>query len=229
MNDYLKPYLNLIPFIAKVLGPHHEVVLNEIGELNQVVAIENGYISGRKVGSPLTNKALEIIQQRLYEDKDWMENYLGLSANNRPVRCSTYFIKDDNGELVGLLCINFDDAQYRNLINQILHLCHPKEFVEKNAKVSYAPALVLSPSEPKGGEERFGRTTNDVVTEIIDLMLASSPVPVSRMTQDEKMEIVDKLNNRGIFLIKGSVSLVADALSCSEPTIYRYLSKLNKQ
>ena len=57
MNDYLKPYLNLIPFIAKVLGPHHEVVLNEIGELNQVVAIENGYISGRKVGSPLTSKA----------------------------------------------------------------------------------------------------------------------------------------------------------------------------
>lgn len=229
MNDILKPYLELVPFLAKVLGPHHEVVLNEVGEYNQVIAIENGYISGRKVGAPLTNKAIDIISQKLYTDRNWMDNYLGLSANNRPVRCSTYFIKDDNGNLAGLLCINFDDAQYRNLINQIIHLCHPKEFVEQNAKVSYAPALVLGPSEPKGGEEKFGRSTDDVVTEIIDLMLTSCPVPVSRMTQDEKMEIVDKLNNRGVFLIKGSVSQVADALSCSEPTIYRYLSKLNKQ
>ena len=39
----------------------------------------------------------------------------------------------------------------------------------------------------------------------------------------EKKEVVDALNDRGVFLLKGVVSEVASRLDVSEQTIYRYL------
>ena len=58
--------------------------------------------------------------------------------------------------------------------------------------------------------------------------LESSGVPVDRLTQEEKMKVVEQLNNKGVFLLKGAVSEVARQMASSEATIYRYLSKLNK-
>ena len=55
------------------------------------------------------------------------------------------------------------------------------------------------------------------------------PVPVERLTQDEKMEIMATLNRKGVFLLKGSVSYVAKELHSSEASIYRYLGKLNNR
>lgn len=50
-----------------------------------------------------------------------------------------------------------------------------------------------------------------------------------RLTVDEKMEIVRRLNGDGFFLMKGAVSQIAMILGTSEATIYRYLSSVNKQ
>ena len=57
----------------------------------------------------------------------------------------------------------------------------------------------------------------------------NDPVEVDRLTQDEKMEIMDILNRKGVFLLKGSVSHVAQTLHSSEASIYRYLGKLNNK
>ena len=42
-------------------------------------------------------------------------------------------------------------------------------------------------------------------------------------------EIMDILNRKGVFLLKGSVSHVAQTLHSSEASIYRYLGKLNNK
>ena len=42
-------------------------------------------------------------------------------------------------------------------------------------------------------------------------------------------EIMDILNRKGVFLLKGSVSYVARELHSSEASIYRYLGKLNSK
>lgn len=228
MNDILKPYLKLVPFLHKMLGPDYEIALHEIGEEGRIIAIENGHITGRHVGmTGLTNKALQIIQEGTYKKSDYIANYLGISINGRPLRSSTFFIKDNADELVGLLCINFDDSSYRNLLDQILHLCHPSAYIEENAKINFAPTLILNSGE-SDLPEHFSGSATDAVIEIIKQTLAITPVPVDRMTQDEKLDVVEKLAKRGVFLIKGSVSLVSDSLCSSEATIYRYLSKLNK-
>ena len=43
----------------------------------------------------------------------------------------------------------------------------------------------------------------------------------------EKITVIQTLYDKGVFLIKGAVPEVAQALFCSEATVYRYLSKLS--
>ena len=47
------------------------------------------------------------------------------------------FIKDSNGNPIGLLCINFDDSRYMELHEKLFSLIHPGNFV-KNISSSIA-------------------------------------------------------------------------------------------
>ena len=64
---------------------------------------------------------------------------------------------------------------------------------------------------------------------IVSSVVANYPVDVDRLNQDEKMEIMEILDRKGVFLLKGSVSFVAKELHSSEASIYRYLGKLSSR
>ena len=79
---------------------------------------------------------MQIIAERAYETQDWKLNYRGVSAKGRILRCSTLFIKDERGALVGLLCINFDDSHFRELSERVFALCHPDDYAARNISIS---------------------------------------------------------------------------------------------
>lgn len=227
MNSILQEYKNLVRYLGIVLGPDYEIVLHELGKENRVIAIENGHISGRKVGAPITKKALQFISEKRYKEANYELNYLGLLENGKRLRSSTYFIKNEQGEPIGLLCINIDDSRYRNVCEQILQLCHPNTYIEANKNLDLIPSMVVASDETDSAEQ-FPDTVDKIVADIIKPILAQSDVPVERFTQEEKMDIVAKLSHRNVFDIKGSVSCVAKALSTSEASIYRYISKIKR-
>lgn len=216
-------YSKLVKFLGATLGPDYEIALHDVTpKVQQIVAIANNHISGRSVGAPLTDFALKMIQDRAYEQEDFKLNYRGMSKDNKTLRSSTMFIKDETGKLTGMLCINFDGGKYARLSNDILQLCQPNEFIEANFSA-------LPQEEPEGtAVENFADTIHDVTQAAIYSLLDEQNIPVERLTQEEKLRIVDTLNQKGVFMLKGAVSQVAKQLCCSEASIYRYLSKLNR-
>ncbi|MGH4138383.1 helix-turn-helix transcriptional regulator [Clostridium sp.] len=224
MNDVmLTQYSILVEFLGKSLGPDYEVALHDIGhDTNAIVAIANGYISGRTIGDPMTNFGLNIILNKLYKNNKYKINYHGISKDQHILRCSTMFIKDTNEELVGMLCINFDDRKFVNISDQILKLCHPDELIEK--RCTYESIDSLSDDEI----EKFSGSISEVTETVLNKILLDKDIPIDRLTQNERLNVIDVLNRKGIFSLKGAVSEVAKKLHCSEPSIYRYLSKLNK-
>lgn len=224
-NELLRPYIALVPFLGEVLGSDYEVVLHEIGAESRIIAIANSQVSGREIGAPLTDKALHFIRNGSYRDKNWELNYLGISKNGSALRSSTFFIKDGRGKLIGLLCVNFDGSKYHELSRQILSLVYPADFTDSLPSPE-APA----PDEGGGANaEHFPNSAEDMVADAIRQATANASVPVDRMTPQEKIDIVDRLNRSGIFIVKGAVSNVAQAIGCSEATVYRYLANLNKK
>ena len=126
----LNQFTKLVEFLGKVLGPDYEIVLHDLTDTRcSIVAIANGHVSGRSIGAPLTNLGLKVLTMGSYKNSDYLINYNGASRTNRVLRSSTMFLKDDNGEIVGMLCINFDDSKYVALSEEILKLCHPDELI----------------------------------------------------------------------------------------------------
>ncbi|PRR78682.1 YheO-like PAS domain protein [Clostridium liquoris] len=222
-KNILDQFTKLVEFLGKVLGPDYEIVLHDLTDKKySIVAIANGHVSGRKVGAPLTNLGLKVMTMGSYKNSDYLINYNGASGTNRVLRSSTMFIKDDNDEVVAMLCINFDDSKYVALSEEILKLCHPDELILQNK--SYDSVNSILNDVP----ENFSESIEEVTQTVLQKVLADENIPVDRLTQDERLSIVDILNQKGIFMLKGAVSEVAKQLHCSEPSIYRYLNILNK-
>lgn len=221
MNKYLVPYVHLVDFLGNFLGEDYEIVLHETGKENRVVAIANSEISGRSVGSPLTNMAQRMIQNKEYETKDYVSNYVGVSPKGHALRSSTFFIKDPAGKLIGLICVNFDDSKYRKVEADLLALCHPTDFFKSTqTPLSTAEDVRI---------ERFPVTSENAIDEAIQTAVENSGVAIGHMTQDEKISVIEMLQKAGIFKIKGAVEQVANSLFCSQASVYRYLSTIRKK
>ena len=211
INAYLKKYIPLVDFLAEVFGGDAEVVLQDVSDFNNsVISIRNNHISGRKLGAPATNLVLKVMNGN-FTDKNYVTNYRGISATGKVVRSSTYFIKDDRGIVVGMLCINIDIDKYvqlKNHLDGILKL--PEEIFEKTT-------------------EKFSVSAEGLASDSIETILEESGISPERMSQEEKMEVVNKLDKNGVFLVKGSICKIASILNVSNATIYRYLSKIRRE
>jgi len=81
-------------------------VLHDIQNPNSsIIAIRNGHISGRKIGGPMTDLALKLMNEKYYMKNDYVVKS-GRTKDGKLLASSTFFIKDENQELIGMLCIN---------------------------------------------------------------------------------------------------------------------------
>lgn len=217
-SSLLRQYVKLTEFLGAALGPDYEVALHDLTDKNRsIIAIVNGYISGREIGAPLTNMALSVLKDESYEWQDYRLHYSGVSAAGNTLRSSTMFIKE-NGKLIGMLCINFDDSRYQAFARQVLTLCHPNQYFH----------ALTQPEENPSRPETFRNSTEAVAQDAIAHELELLGVPAERLTSEERLQIIAALEKSGIFLLKGAVKDVAAGLGCSQASVYRYLSQIKK-
>ncbi|MFJ8260835.1 transcriptional regulator [Rummeliibacillus sp. NPDC094406] len=227
-KEIIDHYKKLVEFLGKVLGENYEVILHIIEKGNSYVgAIANNHISGRTVNAPLTGLALKMMKDKLYLDKDYVTNYKGFTKLGAEIRGSTYFIKDDNNELIGMLCINFDSSKHKKITNDILDLVQTQLNMISPIEVETALSNKEEIEELHEHEniEYFSDSIKEVVHSIVDPSLLN---PNISLKQEQKIEIIKQLFKKGIFQLKGAVSEVAELLNISEPSVYRYLKMIDK-
>lgn len=231
----LQRYSTLVDFLGRTLGPDYEVTLHDLDPNNStIVAIANGRVSGRTVGSPLTKMAQEMLAQKQYENNDYRLNYNSQLTSGKTIRSSTMFIKDDSGKPVALLCINFDDTRFHEISDSIIRLIHPSDFAQQNffpAQLPPEEQTAQNPPElrPPVSRSQAEATHNDVASlmkALFDEVACTVTIPLDRLTQEERTQFIAQLNERGMFRFKGAVQYAAERLSCSQASIYRYLSKI---
>ena len=226
MASELQQYAKLVEFLGYALGPSYEIALHDLTDKDKsIIAIANGHVSGREVGAPLTNVALSILRDKSYEQADYRVNSYGVSVNGKDLRSSTFYIKE-GGELIGLLCINFDDSGYRAISSQLMSLCHPDIFVDDMVRKAERAAWAA------GGQmaaEKFPVTADAVAADAIGRELERLGVTAERLTPEERLQIIANLEASGTFLMKGAVKDVAAELHCSQASVYRYLNQLKAE
>lgn len=208
-NQYIfNIYLQMAEFISEQNGPSTEVLVHDISDPDHsIIAVYNS-ITGRQVGDPLTGFAAELIEKKYYEKHNHISNYRGFSKG-RDLLSSTYFIKNGD-DLIGLLCINKDMTVIQS--------------IQANLDTLQSHYNLALPSEDNYSED-LDIPVNRMIDQRVSEVIAQICVSPSRMIRDEKIKIIHTLNEEGWLDIKGSIPEIAEKLSISVPTLYRYLKQ----
>lgn len=207
-------YIILAEFLGKTLGAEYEIVLHDInGNDHSIAYIVNGNISGRSIDDPHTDQTFKYIKDQTVSRNNYIINNKGVERNNKVVRSSSLFIKDEDNKLTGMLCINFNGSKYVNLAKQILKMTGMENASIENEHLDSPPSFI----------ENISSSISEATDNAVKSSLENSYVPVDRLNQEEKIEIVRDLEAKGVFMLKGAVSEVAEKLGVSEATLYRYI------
>ena len=107
--------------IASQFGPNCEVVVHEISEksaYSSIVAIENGHVSGRKVGDGPSHVVLE----QIGHDDDQVSDqlcYLTRTKDGKTLKSSSVYIHDEHGKVAAILGINYDISMMQMFENTL--------------------------------------------------------------------------------------------------------------
>ncbi|EYE88874.1 hypothetical protein Q428_05735 [Fervidicella metallireducens AeB] len=215
-DELLKSYIPIAEFIGEAMGSDCEVALYDArNRENSLIYIKNNSVSGREVGSPLTKLCIKMIEDNLHIDNNFITKYPGKTKDGKLLRSSTLFIKNASKEVIGFLTINLNISELRDAANYL------NKFLRE---ISGGPERNLEEEKAPLSED-FSVPIEDYAMSVIQNTLKEVPVPPERMSVEEKIEMVKKLNDKGVFLLKGAVNEVAKQLRVSENTIYRYINK----
>lgn len=200
----LSNYISIVRFLVDFLGPNVEIRLSDVEKKKVVYAQPFENLNG----SPILEIEEKFIEEERYKNSESVMNYRAFSADRKKLKSATHFIKDHNNRLIGLLTINYSVDElinFRNMLDNIISGFSTKE-------VNYYESFTLS--------------FDDLMTNTIQEAVNKFKVSPNRLSHDEKMNLIRTLDEKGTFLIKGSVAELAKILNTSETTIYRYINKL---
>lgn len=209
----LEKYIPIVNLIAEMFGKSCEVVLHDLSKPeHSVVYIVNSHVSGRKLGESFDYLINRVLISNRFE-KDLLANYYFTGRNGNKIKSSTAFLRDDKNKVTGALCVNFTVDEIESFSNSLINFLGEKEYIKEEAN-------------------EVETETKDVssIDDILDDMLDSSiPISALNMSRDEKLETLQFLDEKGVFLVKGAIDKVAIHLGVSKVTVYSYLDEIRSQ
>lgn len=191
--------------IVKEFGENCEAVLHDHskGLDHSIVAIENGHVTGRKVGDSSTNLGFEILKNNVCEDQ---YGYITRLPSGKTLKSSSVYFKDDDGKVLGSLCINFDITKFLAAADGIGNLLTVQDHKIK---------------------EHFGNNVGDILDNLIAEYFDQTPLDPKNMDKAQICAFLAFLDQKGAFLIRNSVPKICSLLEISKYTFYAYLKEIN--
>ncbi|SFP96231.1 Predicted transcriptional regulator YheO, contains PAS and DNA-binding HTH domains [Oscillibacter sp. PC13] len=191
--------------IAAQFGSNCEVVIHDVGGKgaeHSIVHIENGHVSGRKVGD---GGSLVVVEQLMQQDSHPTDHlgYLTKTATGKVLKSSTMYIRNNRGKVVALLSINYDISSLLMVENAVRELVSPRDQTQTE------PEKIVN--------------VNDVLEELIQQSVTLVGKPAALMNKDDKVRAIQFLNKSGAFLITKSGDKIAKYFGISKYTLYSYI------
>ena len=191
--------------LAAQFGPNCEVVVHDLSAQNTehpIVHIENGHVTGRRIGDGPSKIVMEYILHGDEDPKDQLA-YLTRTPDGKILKSSTIYIRNSKGKVTAILSINYD-------ISSLL-------------MVNNAISGLISTPEPAREERITTVNVNDLLDDLIEQSVALVGKPVALMNKDDKVKAIQFLSQHGAFLITKSGDKVAKYFGISKYTLYSYI------
>ncbi|MEH7355754.1 helix-turn-helix transcriptional regulator [Neobacillus drentensis] len=207
----LESFIPLAKSTAKMFGRNCEVVIHDLTNPQaSVMFTVNNHVTGRKIGQSFDHLVKTVLLSKDFKE-DYLAGYTFVTEDKRTIRSSTSLIRDSKQNVIGAFCINFD-VEGLNQMQQFMNTFFSTQVVvQENVETSEAAI----------------ENVEEIVDQLIQQIIQNSVHPV--MKRHEKIELIRFMDEKGIFLMKGSVEKVAALLGISKVTVYSYLDEIKNK
>jgi len=190
--------------LAGHFGENCEVVIHDLSDdaEHTIVVIENGHVTGRKVGDGPSRVVLKALGKNPEDLKDRI-NYLTQTEDGRILKSSTIYIRDNEGKAVGILGINYDITDFK--------------------RMDYTLKSFLRAGDDEEKPEKINNSVKGLLDELIDQAVRQAGKPVSQMSREDKIRAIQYLHESGAFLITKSGDKISKFFGISKYTLYNYI------
>ncbi len=199
-------YKRLAKALATEFGENCEVLVHDLtggDPEHTIMAIENGHVSQRQTGDGPSRVALEAMQAEHPEELEDRSGYLLKTHDGRIVKSSTVYIRNEQGGVDGIFCVNYD------ITNLLM--------------AQKAVGSLLSHGEEPKAPASIPQNVNELLDDLIEQSVQQVGKPVALMTKDDKIAAIRFLNKAGAFLVTKSGDKVSKYFGISKYTLYSYI------
>jgi predicted transcriptional regulator YheO len=190
--------------IAKTLGPACEVLLHTTANPEESIIWMEGNVTGRNVGGPMTNIGLTALQTE--NPPEDLVNYATQTSDGRPLKSATIFLRDEQGKIFGIFCINIDLSRYIDLRSEL------DEFIKPDRQLQMAKS--------------FSPDLNTSLASLVEESFRQFQGSNGPLNREDRIKLIAHLNSKGFFRTRKSVSVLADRLNVSRYTLYNDLKEV---
>lgn len=203
--------LRLAKALSAQFGPNCEVVIHDLlseDPDSSIVAIENGHVSGRRLGDGPSHVVLEALNNKDSTNDDRL-CYLTKTKDGKTLKSTTVYLRNDTGETIGIFSINYDITLMLAMEDAL------RQFTATDS-ADHTP-------------ESISQNVSDLLDELIEQSVKRVGKPVALMSKEDKIRAIGFLNDTGAFLITKSGDKVCKYFGMSKYTLYSYMEEAKGQ
>ena len=193
--------------IARQFGNNCEVVVHDLcaeDPEHSVVVIENGHVTGRRLGDGPSHVVWEALKADPKNLQDRLA-YLTRTEDGKILKSSTIFIRDDQDKVTGIFAINYDITMMKAMEETLSMFTGTEETAQEPQTITH--------------------NVNDLLDELIKQSAQLVGKPVALMTKEDKVKALRFLNESGAFLITKAGQRVCNFFGISKYTLYSYIDE----
>lgn len=191
--------------LAEQFGENCEIVIHDISPnndvLSSIVSIENGHVTGRKIGDGPSQAVLDAIMGE--ERAEDHISYFTKTEDGKALRSTTIYIRNDDDKIEGVFSINYD-VTYLAMAENVIR--------------SFTGTV-----ETRSETQKISSNVEELLDDLIEQSVTLIGKPISLMSKDDKIKAINFLNDSGAFLITRSGDKVASYFGISKFTLYNYI------
>jgi predicted transcriptional regulator YheO len=200
-TEMLRMLRQLAVALCRLFSPFCEVVIHDFTDFEHSIICIEGNVTNRRIGGAATDLLLTKVSQG-DTDED-LYNYLTNLPGGRMMKSCTVWLREGQGPAFGAFCVNFDMTAFVS-VQKVLD-------------------SFVTTEERSDVVETFANDIEDAIHSIVTTTLYETGQSLPLMGRDEKVDLIGRLADKGVFQVKKSVSILADQLGLSRATVYNYL------
>ena len=212
-REVLRSYETMLEGLSRYMGEGYEFVLHSLEDYSSsAVKVIHGLHTGRTEGAPLTDLALDLLEESEKQGKDSRGiTYFTKNKKGEPLRSTTIPVRGEKNRIIGFLCINF-------------YLNTPfSEYIR-----NFIPATAGEADQSVSRQENFSASSVELLEDMVEQIQKEIIADREITSANRNKEIIQRLYQKGVYNMKDAVGRTAELLGISKNTVYMHLRNMEQ-